>query len=151
MGGHPLALEQKQILRLNQQRRVSMPQPIRSSLVITGVAAAVMLMGAELTDVRAQQQQQPVMPPELSEGQIETFADAALDVRQVQQDFNAEMQAAQDAEEMERLQQQAQEQAQQAIEDNGLSVDEYNAIVQAANQDPQLYAMIVEVMEQKAQ
>lgn len=128
-----------------------MLQPIRSSLVITGVVAAVMFMGAELTDVRAQQQQQPVMPPELSEGQIETFADAALDVRQVQQDFNAEMQAAQDAEEMERLQQQAQEQAQQAIEDNGLSVDEYNAIVQAANQDPQLYAMIVEVMEQKAQ
>ena len=128
-----------------------MPQPIRSSLVITGVVAAVMFMGAELTDVRAQQQQQPAMPPELSQGQIETFADAALDVRQVQQDFNAEMQDAQDAEEMERLQQQAQEQAQQAIEDNGLSVDEYNAIVQAANQDPQLYAMIVEVMEQKAQ
>lgn len=128
-----------------------MLQPIRSSLVITGVVAAVMFMGAELTDVRAQQQQQPVMPPELSQGQIETFADAALDVRQVQQDFNAEMQDAQAAEEMERLQQQAQEQAQQAIEDNGLSVDEYNAIVQAANQDPQLYAMIVEVMEQKAQ
>jgi thiol:disulfide interchange protein len=151
MGGRPLASEQKQILRLNQQRRVSMLQPIRSSLVITGVVAAVMFMGAELTDVRAQQQQQPVMPPELSQGQIETFADAALDVRQVQQDFNAEMQDAQAAEEMERLQQQAQEQAQQAIEDNGLSVDEYNAIVQAANQDPQLYAMIVEVMEQKAQ
>jgi hypothetical protein len=128
-----------------------MPEQIRSSLVSAGVIAAVMFMGAELTDARAQQQQQPVMPAELSQGQIENFAGAALDVQQVEQDFNAEVQDVQDAEEMERLHQQAQQQAQQVIEDNGLSVDEYNAIAQAAQQDPQLYAMIVEVMEQKAQ
>ena len=120
------------------------------ALLCAGVIAAVMFMGTELSDARAQQQQ-PVMPAELSQGQIENFAGAALDVQQVEQDFNAEMQAVQDAEEIERLHQQAQQQAQQAIEDNGLSVDEYNAIAQAAHQDPQLYAMIVEVMEQRAQ
>lgn len=112
------------------------------ALLSAGVIAAVTFMGAELTA-----QQQPALPAELSPGQIENFAGAALDVQQVEQDFNAEMQAVQDAEEIERLHQQAQ----QAIEDNGLSVDEYNAIAQAAHQDPQLYAMIVEVMEQKAQ
>ena len=120
------------------------------ALLCAGVIAAVMFMGTELSDARAQQQQ-PVMPAELSQGQIENFAGAALDVQQVEQDFNAEMQAVQDAEEIERLHQQAQQQAQQAIEDNGLSVDEYNAIAQAAHQDPQLYAMIVEVMEQRAE
>jgi hypothetical protein len=127
-----------------------MPQPIRSSLVIAGVAGAVLLLGAALSDARAQQQQ-PMMPPELSQSQIETFADATLELRQVQQELDAQMQGAQDAAEIERLQQQAQQEAQQAIEGNGLSVDEYNAIVQAANQDPQLYAMIVEMMEQRAQ
>ena len=101
--------------------------------------------------MRAQQQQQPVTPPELSQRQIETFVDAAMEVRQVQQDFDLQVQGAEDAQEMERLHQQAQQDAQQAIEDNGLSVEEYTAIVQAANEDPQLYAMIVEVMEQKAQ
>ena len=122
------------------------------ALLSAGVIAGVMFMGAALTDARAQQQQQqPVMPAELSQGQIENFAGAALDVQQVEQDFNSQMQAVQDAEEMERLHQRAQQQAQQAVEDNGLSVDEYNAIAQAAQQDPQLYAMIVEVMEQKAQ
>lgn len=128
-----------------------MPRQIRSTLAIAGVTGAVMLLGAALSDARAQQQQQPMMPPELTQSQIETFADAALDVRQVQQEFDAQMQGAQDAGEVERLQQQAQQEAQQAIEGNGLSVDEYNAIVQAANQDPQLFAMIVEVMEQKTQ
>jgi hypothetical protein len=127
-----------------------MPQPIRSSLVIASVAGAVMLLGAALSDARAQQQQ-PMMPPELTQSQIETFADAALELRQVQQEFDAQMQGAQDAAEVERLQQQAQQEAQQAIESNGLTVDEYNAIVQAANQDPQLYAMIVEMMEQRTQ
>ena len=120
------------------------------ALLSAGVVAAAMFMAAGPTDVHAQQQQ-PVMPSELSQGQIENFAGAALDVRQVEQVFTAEMQDVQDAEKMERLQQEAQQQALQAIEDNGLSVDEYNAIAQAAHQDPQLYAMIVEAMEQKAQ
>ena len=89
------------------------------------------------------------MPSELSQSEIETFADAAIEVQRVQQEFDSQVQAAQNAEEIEQLQQQAQQDARQAIENHGLSVDEYTAILQAANQDPQLYAMIVETMEQK--
>jgi len=130
-----------------------MPHSSRTSQLLAGVTGAVMLMGAGLFEARAQQQPQPqpAVPSEFSLSEIETFADAAVEVRQVQQDFDTQVQGAQDAEEIEELQQQAQQDAEQAIEGNGLSVDEYNAIVQAANQDPQLYAMIVEVMEQKAQ
>jgi len=128
-----------------------MPHLSRTSQLLAGVTGAVMLMGAGLFEARAQQQPQPAVPSEFSLSEIETFADAAVEVRQVQQDFDTQVQGAQDAEEIEELQQRAQQDAEQAIEGNGLSVDEYNAIVQAANQDPQLYAMIVEVMEQKAQ
>lgn len=131
-----------------------MPDSSRTAQLLAGITGAVMLMGAGLAEVHAQQQQQPVQPAtpsELSQGQIETFADAALEVQRVQQDFDAQVQAAENAEEIEQLQQQAQQEARQAIEDNGLSLDEYNAILQAANQDPQLYAMIVETMEQRAQ
>ena len=132
-----------------------MPVSSRTSQLLAGIAGAVMFLGAGPGDVHAQQQQQPpqqpAMPSELSQDQIETFADAAIEVQRVQQDFDAQVQAAQDAEEIEQLQQQAQQDAQQAIQDKGLSLDEYNAILQAANQDPQLYAMIVETMEQRAQ
>jgi len=130
-----------------------MPHWSRTSQLLAGVTGAVMLIGAGLFEARAQQQPQPqpAVPSEFSLSEIETFADAAVEVRQVQEEFDAQVQGAQDAEEIEELQQQAQQDAQQAIEGNGLSVDDYNAIVQAANQDPQLYAMIVEVMEQKAQ
>ena len=126
-----------------------MPDPSRASQLLASTVGAVMLMGAGLAEVRAQQQPQPAMPSELSQSEIETFADAAIEVQRVQQEFDSQVQAAQNAEEIEQLQQQAQQDARQAIENHGLSVDEYTAILQAANQDPQLYAMIVETMEQK--
>ena len=126
-----------------------MPDPSRASQLLAGTVGAVMLMGAGLAEVRAQQQPQPAMPSELSQSESETFADAAIEVQRVQQEFDSQVQAAQNAEEIEQLQQQAQQDARQAIENHGLSVDEYTAILQAANQDPQLYAMIVETMEQK--
>lgn len=125
----------------------------RASQLLAGTLGAVMLMGAGLADVHAQEQQpmpQPAMPSELSQRQIETFADAAIDVQRVQQDLDVQVQAAEDPAEIEQLQQQAQQLAREAVENHGLSVDEYTAIVAAANQDPQLYAMIVETMQQRA-
>lgn len=134
-----------------------MPVSSRTSQLLAGTLGAAMLAGAGLADVHAQQQQpppqppqqQPAMPSQLSQAQIESFADAALEVQQVQQEYDAQVQSAENPEELEQLQQQAQQDAQQAIEDQGMSLDEYNAILQAANQDPQLYAMIVETMEQR--
>ena len=132
-----------------------MPQSSRTSALLAGIAGAMMLMGAGFADVHAQQQQQPsqqpALPSDLSQDQIETFADAAIEVQRVHQDFNAQVQTAENPEEIEQLQQQAQDDARQAIEGKGLSVDEYSAILEAANQDPQLYAMIVETMQQRAQ
>jgi hypothetical protein len=131
-----------------------MPNSSRTSQLLAGTVGAAMLMGAGLADVHAQEQQpmpqHPAMPSELSQRQIETFADAAIDVQRVQQDLDAQVQAAQHPAEVAQLQQQAEQQARQALENHGLSVDEYTAMVAAANQDPQLYAMIVETMQQRA-
>lgn len=126
-----------------------MPQPSRRSQLLAGTVGVAMLVAAGLAEVHAQEQQ-PAMPAELTQSQIETFADAAIEVRRVEQDFHAQVQSAADAQEIERLQQQAQQDAREAIENHGLSVDEYSAIAQAANQDPRLYAMIVETMQQRA-
>ena len=124
----------------------------RKSQLVASAAGAAMLLAAGFANAQEQPQmpQQPAMPSELSQGQIETFADAAIEVQRVQQDFDAQVQAAENTEEIAQLQQQAEQQARQAVENHGLSVDEYTAIVQAANQDPQLYAMIVETMQQRA-
>ena len=92
-------------------------------------------------------QEQPAMPPTVSEDQIDAFADAAIEVQRVQTELEAQMQATQDMDEIARLQEQARVEATDAVEGTGLSTDEYTAIAEAANQDPDLYAAIVDRMQ----
>ena len=87
---------------------------------------------------------------DFSQQQIEAFADAATEMQRLKTDLDAQARQAADQEEIARLQQQAQAEAAQIVEDSGLSVDEYSAIVQAANQNPELYAMIVDLMQQRS-
>jgi hypothetical protein len=118
----------------------------RPSLIFASLAAALLLLAAP----QAMAQQQPMAPSAFSQQQIEAFVDAAIEVQRVQTELDAQAQQAQNPDEIARLQQQAQADASQAVEDKGLSVDEYTAIAQAANEDPQLYAMIVDLMQQRA-
>ena len=95
-------------------------------------------------------QEQPALPSEtLTEQELAAFVDAALDVQRVRAEYDGRMQMAETPEQAARLQQEAQQQATEAVESQGLSANEYTAIAEAANQDPQLYAMIVELMQQR--
>jgi hypothetical protein len=126
-----------------QPRRAFMQRT--PGLILAGITAALLLLAAPQAIA-----QQPMAPSAFSQEQIEAFADAAIEVQRVQTELDAQTQAAQNPDEVARLQQQAQADASQAVEAKGLSVDEYTAIAQAANQDPQLYAMIVDLMQQRA-
>jgi hypothetical protein len=119
---------------------------LRNALVSSTVVAALMAFAAPV----AVAQEQPALPSEaLSEQQITAFVDAALEVQRVRSEFDSQVQAAESPEDIERLRQEAQEQATEAIENSGLTPGEYSTIVDAANQDPQLYAMIVDLMQQR--
>jgi Domain of unknown function (DUF4168) len=122
--------------------------------LILGVAAAMLLLGSPHAiaqgQPQGQPQAQPMTPPDFSQQQIEAFVDAATEVQRVQTDLDTKAQAAQNPEEVAKLQQQAQQDASQAVEASGLTVDEYAAIAQAANQDPDLYAQIVDLMQQRS-
>lgn len=122
---------------------------VRTSMALVSALAVLLLAAAP----GVQAQQQPAMPPAASfpQDKIEAFANAAVQLQQVQEDFNAQVQTADNAEAIGRLQEEAQQEAVQAIEDHGLSTDEYSSIAQAANQDPALYATIVDLMQQRAQ
>ena len=125
---------------------------VRTSMALISALAMALLIGSAAPGVQAQQQQQPATPPAtpFPQEKIEAFADAAVELQRVQDDFNAQLQTAQDEAEIGRLQEEAQQEAAQAIEGKGLSTDEYGAIAQAANQDPSLYAMIVDLMQQRS-
>jgi hypothetical protein len=118
-------------------------RPISKPLALSATLAALLAFSAPA----ALGQEQPAMPPAVSEDQIDAFADAAIEVQRVQTELEAQMQAAQDMDEIARLQEEAQVEATEAVEQKGLSTDEYTAIAEAANQDPELYAAIVDRMQ----
>jgi hypothetical protein len=120
---------------------------VRTSMALASALAVLLLAAAP----GVQAQQQPAMPPatSFSQAKIEAFAGAAVELQRVQDDFNAQLQTAENAEAIGQLQEEAQQEAAQAIEDNGLTTNEYSAIAQAANQDPALYATIVDLMQQR--
>ena len=123
---------------------------MRHHPLILAVAAAMLLLASPPAMAQDQPQSQPMTPPDFSQQQIEAFVDAATEVQRVQTELDTKAQDAQNPEEVAQLQQQAQQEASQAVEESGLSVDEYAAIAQAANQDPDLYAQIVDLMQQRA-
>jgi hypothetical protein len=122
----------------------------RTRSILSGIAAALLVVAAPAS-AQNQPQDQPIAPPAaFSQQQIESFADAAVEMQRIQSELDTKGREAGNAQEIMRLQQQAQADASQAVEQNGLSVDEYTAIAQAANRDPKLYAMIVDLMRQRA-
>jgi predicted ATPase with chaperone activity len=132
----------------------------RTRSILSGIAAALLAVAAPQAIAQQQPQQQPQAQPrpqpppmtqsDFSQQQIEAFADAAVEMQRIQSELDAKGRQAANLDEITRLQQEAQADATQAVEDSGLSVQEYKAIVQAANTDPRLYATIVDLMQQRA-
>jgi predicted ATPase with chaperone activity len=120
----------------------------RARSLILGLGALLLLASPHA--MAQTQPQEPMKSPDFSQQQIEAFADAATEVQRVQTDLDSKAKAAQNPEEVTQLQQKAQQEASQAVEDSGLSVDEYAAIAKAANEDPDLYAMIVGLMQKRS-
>jgi hypothetical protein len=90
-----------------------------------------------------------VPPAEVTQEQIDAFVEAALAVQEIEQDFGGRLQEVETAEEAEQLQQQAQAEALQAVEESGLSIPEYFLVLEAAQADPELHAEIVAALQER--
>lgn len=73
--------------------------------------------------------------------QVESFAEARAEVRQLQQEYTTQLQQA-DGKQAEQLRKEAQQEMTEAVEDTSLSVKEYNRIAQAARNDQELSEQI---------
>lgn len=131
---------------------------MRDTLIRTSALAAVVAACLVAAPVGAQQEQQQQQPPQpgspqdvtpqtsFSEDQIDAFAAAAQDVTRLQQEYDTKLQAAGNEQEVETLRGEAADAMMNVLEDQGLTPEEYNSILQAAQADPALYTAIVERM-----
>lgn len=126
---------------------------LNARLVSASLAAVVMAAGA--SQVSAQQANQaPATQPapamqaaDISDKKLEKFADSLGEIMEIREDFTAKLEKTGDPAEAQQLQQQANEKMMNTVEDNELSIEEYNAINQAVQNDPQLRDRVIAMVQ----
>ena len=80
----------------------------------------------------------------MTEQTVDAFVDAFVAVQEIREDFSERLQSATDEAEAQAMQQEAQEQMIQAVEESGMSVQEYNEVAMALQNDPELMQQVQE-------
>jgi hypothetical protein len=120
-------------------------------------ASALPLIPAELpvlAQAQSQPQAQSPAPVEgelggFSQSQLESYANAVVKIQEIDRAWQPRIDQAQNKEEAEQLTTQATGEMVGEIEAQGLTVQEYNSITQAAENDERLYDHIVTLLAQR--
>lgn len=121
--------------------------------ILMGAAAIGLLSSVGVTTVAKAQDN--TMPPQgqqqqqmnVTDAQLQEFAQAQAAVGQVQSKFRAQAQAVETQEEIKAIQQQASQQMVQAIQQTDLSVQEYNQIANLVQANPQVREKYMELVQ----
>ena len=122
-------------------------------LVSTSLFALFMAAGASLASAQeASQPQAPQAAPamqasDISDKKLEKFADSLGEIMEIRQDFTAKLEKTGDPAEAQQLQQQANEKMMETVENNNLSIEEYNAINHAVQNNPQLRDKVISMIQ----
>jgi hypothetical protein len=116
---------------MNTRNRLTLALMLGGGLAFSG---AVVAQGA------GQPQQPPAAAPtvEVDDSQLNLFVEAQTEVIKISEKWNARMQEAESPEAAQEIRGQAHEEMVSAVEDAGLSVEEFNQIATAAQADPEL-------------
>lgn len=122
---------------------------------LVSASLAALLIAAGASQVSAQQANQapatqaaPAMQAsEISDKKLEKFADSLGEIMEIRQDFTAKLEKTGDPSEAQQLQQQANEKMMNTVVENDLSIEEYNAINQAVQNDPKLRDKVVAMVQ----
>lgn len=113
-----------------------------------GVLTLALLAAFTAAPAQAQQQPAPQAVPELEEGTLETFAEAYLEIDELRMEMQTRLQAVQDAEQANAIQQEANNEMQRVLEEHEISVQEYQEITQVLNTDPEQRQEFEEILQE---
>ncbi|MGY6629799.1 MAG: DUF4168 domain-containing protein [Wenzhouxiangella sp.] len=125
---------------------------LRKTLTLIATAATF-AFATNLAAQDHQMQQQPPAPPqtvEVSDQQLEQFADAQIQITEIQQDFAGRLQEVDDPEQAHELQVQANEEMTEAVQEIGLSVQDFNEIAMAIQNDPELQQRLTALLQDRS-
>jgi Spy/CpxP family protein refolding chaperone len=115
-----------------------MPNTLRK---LTAAAVAIALLGGTgavpMANAQSTQQSAPQAGPgEFSDEQLKSFAEASLEVEDLNRKWQPKMSGATGEQEQAQAREQAMQEMMLAVREAGLSVEEYNQIVSAMQIDP---------------
>lgn len=120
---------------------------------LTGVVCTMVLslsMASAVAQDQYSAQQQGAaqnQAAEVSESDLNLYAQAAQKVMDIKQDLQSEMQQASDADEAQGMQAEAQEEMVGAVESFGMTVEEYNTIARAVQTNPEMQNKLQQMMQ----
>lgn len=121
-----------------------------NKILLSGLSALAIGLGASLGAAGAQDavpapapapqtEEAPAAAPQQDDAKLKSFAVAFIEVAKVTQSYQPQIESAGTAEDQSRLRQEAGEKMVEAVnEAEGITLDEYNTIIQAAQTDPDL-------------
>jgi hypothetical protein len=110
------------------------------------VLVGALTLGGTLP-TQAQDVKPPPPPPAFSQQQLEAFAAAALQVREIRARWQPRIQGAESAENAQEFRTQGTAEMLSALEARGLTVETFNAIATAARNNPELASRLTKLME----
>jgi ABC-type sugar transport system substrate-binding protein len=123
----------------------------RIAAVPFALAAALAVAAPASPAVAQAERPGAAQPPakNVSPAEIRTFASATKKVEVIRREFQAQMEATDNPQQLAQLEEQADTEMVQAVEAEGLSVDRYNEISRAANADPALRDHIISLVREE--
>lgn len=128
-----------------------MTQP-NARLALVGIFSLFLGLGAPLALAQAPAKPAPAAQPaagaqQFSDDKLEGFVSSLGEIMEIREEFTGKLQRTEDATKARELQQEANEQMLGVIEKNDISIDEYNAINQAVQTDPELRNRVIAMMK----
>lgn len=115
--------------------------------IMLAILALVVALGLGTAPAMAQDYGAPAEATYTDE-ELRAYAAAATEVQRINESYQPQLEAAESPEEVQAVREQATGQMVEAVEDEGLSVDRYNEIFQAAQADPEVAEQISQYVQE---
>ena len=127
-----------------------MHQRLTRKSLVNAVSAVLIGMGLAAAPAMAQQAAQSQAPvtspaPDYSNAQLESFVSASRKIAMISQEYSPKLQAATDDTAKKKVFEEADDKMVKAVHDEGMTVDQFNGINQALQQDPKLVSRVQEL------
>ncbi|MBB5022464.1 DUF4168 domain-containing protein [Desulfurispira natronophila] len=125
-----------------------MRKKISAMIMTLALIMAAFFIG--ITPASAQQMpgQPEVEVRDVSNSEVEQVAGAYVEISAIQESYQQRLSNVQDPQEAQKLQQQANEEMTEVVENSGISVDQYNEIMLMAQMDEDIRFRILEEIEE---